>query len=136
MCHNVLFCKGLHECLEETLMRAKLKLRLEFQSFSFQWFKKVPQIAIWFCMKFEDVLEVLPMLMPKKFVNEFIFIWKSKQCLKTFGQITLGSYYYIKNLKRVYYACRMLPYGMEDQTLLIDDEPNKTFWNPKWSDFF
>jgi hypothetical protein len=36
----------------------------------------------------------------------------------------------------VYYACRMLPYGMEDQTLLIDDEPNKTFWNPKWSDFF
>jgi hypothetical protein len=87
-------------------------------------------------MKLEDVLELLPMLMPKKFVNEFIFIWKFEQCSKTFGQITLGSYYYIKDLKHVCYACGGLPYGMEDQTLLIDDELSKAFPNPKWSDFF
>jgi hypothetical protein len=30
----------------------------------------------------------------------------------------------------MYYACHMLPYGKEDQTLLIDDEPNKALWNP------
>jgi hypothetical protein len=31
------------------------------------------------------------------------------------------------HLKRVYYACPGLPYGKEDQTLLIDDEPTKMF---------
>jgi hypothetical protein len=33
----------------------------------------------------------------------------------------------------MYYACPGLPYGKEDQTLLIDDEPTKTFRNLKWS---
>jgi hypothetical protein len=42
----------------------------------------------------------------------------------------------LKHLKRVYYGCCGLLYGKEDQTLLINDEPNKTFWNPKWSGFF
>jgi hypothetical protein len=36
----------------------------------------------------------------------------------------------------VYYVCRGLPYGKEHQTLLIDDEPNKVLWNPKWSGLF
>ncbi len=36
----------------------------------------------------------------------------------------------------MYYGCCGLLYGKEDQTLLIDDEPSKTFWNPNWSDFF
>jgi hypothetical protein len=36
----------------------------------------------------------------------------------------------------VYYACHGLPYGMENQTLLIDDEPSKTLWNAKWSGLF
>jgi hypothetical protein len=30
------------------------------------------------------------------------------------------------------YVCPRLPYGKEDQTLLIDNEPTKT----KWSGFF
>jgi hypothetical protein len=34
------------------------------------------------------------------------------------------------------YACHGLPYGKEDQTLLINDEPRKALWNPKWSGFF
>jgi hypothetical protein len=42
-----------------------------------------------------------------------------------FVEITPKSYYHIKDLKRVYYACCELPYGMEYQALLIDDEPNK-----------
>ncbi len=32
-------------------------------------------IAIWSCMKLEDVLKVLPLLMLKKFLDQFIFIW-------------------------------------------------------------
>lgn len=36
----------------------------------------------------------------------------------------------------MYYACHMLPYGKEDQTLLIDDEPNKALWNPNQSGLF
>jgi len=46
-----------------------------------------------------------------------------------FVEITPKSYYHIKDLKRVYYACSGLPYGMENQTLLIDDEPNKVLQN-------
>jgi hypothetical protein len=30
----------------------------------------------------------------------------------------------------------MLPYGKEDQTLLIDDEPDKVLWNTNWSGLF
>jgi hypothetical protein len=36
----------------------------------------------------------------------------------------------------VYYACHGLPYGKEDQTLLIDNEPSKVFQNLKWNGFF
>jgi hypothetical protein len=36
----------------------------------------------------------------------------------------------------VYFSCQRLPYGKEDQTLLIDDEPNKAFQNSKSSGFF
>jgi hypothetical protein len=76
-------------------------------------------------MKFEDVLKVLPMFMLEDFVNQFVFIWGYEQCSKMIGQISLGSHYYLKNLNCVYYGCRGLPYGKEDQTLLIDDELSK-----------
>ncbi len=93
-------------------------------------------IAIWSCMKLEDVLKVLPMLIPNTFVDQFVFIWRHEQCSKTSGQISFGSYYYLKDLKCVYYSCHGLLYEKEDQTLPIDDKPSKTFWNPKWSGLF
>ncbi len=77
-------------------------------------------------MKLEDVLEVLPMLMTKIFVDWFIFIWGHEQCSKIVSQNSPRSYYYLKDLKRVYYGCWGLPYGKENQTLLIDDEPSNT----------
>jgi hypothetical protein len=53
------------------------------------------------------------------------------------SEISSGSHYYLKDLKWMYYVCRGLClYGLEDQTLLIDDEPNKAFQNPKWIYFF
>jgi hypothetical protein len=103
----------------------KVEVRTGVEHFLSNVLKKL-YIAIWSCMRLEDVWEVLPMLMLKKFVDEFVFIWGREQCSKTFGQIIPRSYYYIKDLKRVYYACHGLPYGMENQTLLIDDEPSKT----------
>jgi hypothetical protein len=93
-------------------------------------------IAIWSCMKLENVLEVLPMFMFKNFLNQFVFIWGCEQCSKMFGEISLESHYYIKDLKCMHYACHGLPYGKEDQTLLINDEPSRALWNPKWSGFF
>jgi hypothetical protein len=66
------------------------------------------------------------MLIPYTFVDQFIFIWGWKQCSKTFGQISPRFYYYLKDWKRVYYGCCGLPYGKENQTLMIDNEPSKT----------
>jgi hypothetical protein len=36
----------------------------------------------------------------------------------------------------MYYNCHGLPNGKDDETLLIDDEPNKAFQNLKWSGLF
>jgi hypothetical protein len=87
-------------------------------------------------MKLENVLEVLPLFMPKSFLDQFVFIWGCEQCSKTFGEISPKSHYYVKDLKHVYSACGGKDYGKEDQTLLIDNEPNKVFWNPKWIGLF
>jgi hypothetical protein len=102
--------------------KSKIEIRVGVEHNLSNVFKNF-YIAIWSCMKLEDVLEVLPILM---LVDEFVFIWGCEQCWKTFGQIIMGSYYCIKDLKRVYYACCGLPYGIDDQTLLINDKPSKT----------
>jgi hypothetical protein len=87
-------------------------------------------------MKLEDVLEVLPMLMPESFLDQFPFIWGHEQCSKRFDEISPRSHYYLKDLKHVYYVCCGKDYGKEDQTLLIDNEPNKALWNLKWTSHF
>jgi len=57
---------------------------------------------IWSCMLLENVMEVLHLLMPKKFVDQFLFIFGHEQCTGTLGQLT---YYYLKDLNYVYSAC-------------------------------
>jgi hypothetical protein len=37
-------------------------------------------IAIWFYMLLENVMEVFPMFMPQVFVDQFFFIWGCDQC--------------------------------------------------------
>jgi hypothetical protein len=76
-------------------------------------------------MKLEDVPKVLPMFVLKTFLGWFVFIWGCEQCFKTFGEISPKPHYYLKDLKQVYYACHGQSYGLEDQTLLINNEPNK-----------
>jgi hypothetical protein len=44
--------------------------------------------------------------------------------------------YCLKDLTKVYFACRGMLYGKEKQTLFIDDEPTKALQNPKWNGFF
>ncbi len=114
---------------------SKIEVRVKLKKKIVNAFKKF-HIKIWSYMKLKDVLEVPPMLMPKTFVGWLIFIQGCEQCSKTYDIISPGSYYYLKDLQQVYYVCCGLPYGKEDQTLLINDEPNKAFQNSKWSGLF
>ncbi len=54
--------------------RSIMEVKVGVEHFLSQVFKYF-YIAIWSCMKLEDVLEVLPMLMPKTFLEQFVFIW-------------------------------------------------------------
>jgi hypothetical protein len=51
-----------------------LEIHVEVQDFLAQAFEHF-YIVIWLCMLLEDVLEILPLLMPKTFVHQFAFIW-------------------------------------------------------------
>jgi hypothetical protein len=51
--------------------RAKVEVRIGVEIFLFKTFEKF-NVTIWSCMKLEDVLEVLPMLMAENFVDQFI----------------------------------------------------------------
>jgi hypothetical protein len=118
--------QGIARLFGRKVDKAKVEVRMEWKIFLQRHLKK-NYVAIWSCMKLEDVLELLSLFMPKNFVDRFVFIWGHEQCSKIAGQISLGSHYYLKDLKRVYYGCCGLSYGKEDQTLLIDDEPSKHY---------
>jgi hypothetical protein len=53
--------------------KTKVEIRTRVENFLSKAFQNF-HIAIWSCMKLEDVLEVLSMLMPKSFLNRFVFI--------------------------------------------------------------
>jgi hypothetical protein len=54
--------------------KAKMEVKARVEDFLAKAFEKF-YVTIWSCMKFEDVLEVLPMFMPENFVDWFVFIW-------------------------------------------------------------
>jgi hypothetical protein len=122
-----IFGKNVKKTKVEIRARVKILLSKAFQKF---------HIIIRFCMKLEDVLEVLPMLMPKSFLDQFIFIWGHEQCSKMFGEISLKSHYYLKDMKCVYYACCGKDYGKDEQTWMIDNKLSKAHRNPKWIGLF
>jgi hypothetical protein len=82
-------------------------------------------------MLLEDVLEILLLLMPKTFIDQFVFVWGREQCTTTTSQFTCLVYYYLKDLDQIHLDYRGLPYGDKDQTLLIDDMPSEARQNPK-----
>jgi hypothetical protein len=69
--------------------KTKVEIKVGMENIVNKAFQKF-HIAIWSCMKLEDVLEVLPMLMLESFLNWFLFIWGCEQCSKTFGEFHLG----------------------------------------------
>ncbi len=92
---NNVLCSFLHFAIRDVseqvfgrnIDRNKVEVRAEVENFlsiALKYF----YIAIWSCMKLEDMLEVLPMLIPKIFLEWFVFIWGCEQCSKTFGQIS------------------------------------------------
>jgi hypothetical protein len=87
--------------------KAKVEVTMERKIFLRRHLKK-NYVTTWSYMKLEDVLEVLSMFM----LN--VFIWGHEQCSKIVGQISLGSHYYLKDFKHIYYGCCGLPYGKED----------------------
>jgi hypothetical protein len=52
-------------------------------------------ITIWICMLLEDMMQILPLLMPQVFVDQFVFIWGCKKCTRMLGQFIIGTYYYL-----------------------------------------
>jgi hypothetical protein len=61
-----------------------MEMKVGVEHFLFKAFNYF-YIAIWFYVKFEDVLEVLPMLIPENFFDQFVFIGGCEQCSKMFG---------------------------------------------------
>jgi hypothetical protein len=53
--------------------KIKVEVRIGVKHFLVHAIEKF-YIAIWSCMKLEDVLEVSPMLIPDIFINQFVFI--------------------------------------------------------------
>jgi hypothetical protein len=127
--------QGIIRVFGKNVKKTKVEIRPGVNFFLSKAFQKF-HITIGFCMKLEDVLEVLPMLMPKSFLDWFIFIWGLEQCSKMFGEISLKSHYYLKDLKCVYYVCCGKDYGKEEQTWMIDNKPSKAHRNPKWIGLF
>jgi hypothetical protein len=87
-------------------------------------------IVIWSYMLLKDVFEIIPLLMPKTFIDQFVFVWGRGQCTITMSQFTDLVYYYLKDLNRIHSTCRGLPCGDKNQTLFIDDELSKALQNP------
>jgi hypothetical protein len=56
--------------------KTKVEVKARMESFLMtKAFERFHVTKVWSCMKFEDVLEVLPMLIPKDFLSLFVFIW-------------------------------------------------------------
>jgi hypothetical protein len=54
--------------------KTKMEVKVGVENFLVKAFEEI-YVAIWSCMKLENVLKVLPMFMPENFLNWFVFIW-------------------------------------------------------------
>jgi hypothetical protein len=76
LCYFPTFSCSTKECQSvwKNLSKTKMEVRVRVEKFLNKAFQKF-HIAIWSCMKLEDVLEVLPRFMLESFLDQFIFIW-------------------------------------------------------------
>jgi hypothetical protein len=78
--------------IRKNLNISKLEICAGVHDFLFWAFEHF-YIVIWLCMLLEDVFEILPLSMPKNFIDQFVFIWGHEQCTPTTGQFTCLIYY-------------------------------------------
>jgi hypothetical protein len=74
----------------------KLEIHARIHDFLARAFENF-YIDIWSCMLLEDVLQILPLLMPKTFVIQFVFVWGHEVCLMG---ITIKNYSLMMSLAR------------------------------------
>jgi hypothetical protein len=70
---SVPFYKGIDKRLKN-LDVSNLEIRCGVQDF-LSWAFEHFYITIWSCMLLKDVFEILPLLMPKTLIDQFVFIW-------------------------------------------------------------
>jgi len=68
------FLQGGQQKIRKNLDVSKLEIHVGVQNFLSQAFEHF-YIVIWSCMLLKDVLEILPFLMPKTLINQFVFVW-------------------------------------------------------------
>jgi hypothetical protein len=74
---------------------SKLEICARVKNFLSQAFKHY-YIVIWSYMLLKNVLEIIPLLMPKTLIDQFVFVWGCEQCTTT-SQFTHSIYYYLKD---------------------------------------
>jgi len=67
------FLQGDQQKIRKNLDVSKLEIHVGVQNFLSQAFEHF-YIFIWLCMLLKDVLEILPFLMPKTLINQFVFV--------------------------------------------------------------
>ncbi len=65
--------------------------------------------------------------MPKKKLDRFVFLWRHEQGCKMFNEITPESYYYLKDLKHVYYVCHGYFMGRKIKHYWLTMNPTRHF---------
>ncbi len=89
--------QGNRQKTRKSLDISKLEIHVRVHDFIFRTFEHF-YIIIWLCILLENVLEKLPLLMPKTLVNQFVFVQGRDQCIIIMGQFTHSVYYYLKDL--------------------------------------
>jgi len=70
---NVPFFKGINEKTGKNLYISMLEIHVGIYDFLSQAFEHF-DIVIWLCMLLKNVLVILLLLMPKIFINQFVFV--------------------------------------------------------------
>jgi hypothetical protein len=87
--------QGNHHVKESNIDICKLESRVGVQHVFFLAFKK-SHVAIWSYMLLEDVMQIFPLLVLQRFVDQFVLICGCEQCTRTLGQFTIRTHIILK----------------------------------------
>jgi hypothetical protein len=81
--------QGNAQVFGKNINKIKVEMRIRVKHFLVHAFEKF-YIAIWSCMKLEDVLEILLMLILDTFVDQFVSIWDANNVHRLLVKFLLG----------------------------------------------